>query len=235
MSRFDFKYFSILQQHAALKVGTDAMLLGSFAHFESNEHLIDVGTGTGVLALMMAQRFQFEKITALEIDENALKDATINFQQSPFDSNFQLLDLDFQHFQPTEIVDAIISNPPYFINSQQNENTSKAKARHTESLSYVELIKGIERCLSPKGKAWIILPIESLKEFSILIQSTNSLAIAQQIIIEGKPGKAVRFIVALVKNKSVEKDVQIFVIRNEDNSYTEAYKELTKEFHNKEV
>lgn len=235
MSRFDFKHFSILQQHAALKVGTDAMLLGSFAHFESNEHLLDIGTGTGVLALMMAQRFQFENITALEIDENALKDATINFQQSPFDSHFQLLNQDFQTFQAKQLFDAIISNPPYFINSQQNANTSKARARHTESLSYVELINGIERCLSPKGKAWIILPIESLEEFSNLIQATTSLAITQQIIIEGKPGKAVRFIVALVKNKSIIMDEQKFVIRNEDNSYTDAYKELTKDFHNKEV
>jgi tRNA1Val (adenine37-N6)-methyltransferase len=233
MSHFDFKHFSIQQQHSALKVGTDAMLLGSFAHFKTNVHLLDIGTGTGVLSLMMAQRFQFENITALEIDENALKDATINLQQSPFESNFRLLKQAFQSFQPEHLFDAIISNPPYFINSQQNIDTSKARARHTASLSYDDLIRGIIRCLTPEGKAWIILPIESLEELKQIISSSALIFIQELIYIEGKPGKTVRIIVCLTKKMTLKIQQSTFIIRDDDNSYTAAYKVLTKEFHNK--
>lgn len=235
MSRFDFKHFSIQQENAALKVGTDAMLLGSIAHFESNNHFLDIGTGTGVLSLMLAQRFQPTSITALEIEPSAILDAQVNFSNSPFETKIHLNQIALQQFQTDELFDGIISNPPYFNNSQKNIQLSKTNARHTDSLSYDALLIGIDRLLTEKGKAWIILPIESLENFTNLILSNKTLVIEEQIIIEGKPGKAVRFIVSLVKNKSVKVLEKTLVIRNHDNSYTDDYRSLTEDFHNKKV
>ena len=158
MSIFKFKRFTIQQSNAALKVGTDAMVLGSLSHWDSPGHLLDVGTGTGVLALMCAQRYNFGNITAIDISKDAIADAIENASNSPFKSSITVLNCSLQDLEGKELFDAIISNPPYFENSMKNANDQLTLARHTDSLSFEELLENIYRLLTANGLAWIIVP-----------------------------------------------------------------------------
>ncbi|WP_343747717.1 methyltransferase [Fluviicola sp.] len=231
MSVFQFKHFQIQQQHAALKVGTDAMILGAFCHWDAPGKLLDIGTGTGVLTLMCAQRFPFREITGLEISEEAVRDAQINAQNNPFDSPISIVHQAVQDFQPDHLFDAIISNPPFFENSLPNEDAQKSLARHTASLPFPELIRHIDRLLTPEGSAWIIVPDTAEIQLETLA-SKNGLFIKKKIHVEGKPGKHVRTIYCFSRIDSPA-EISEFTIRTDSGTYSDAYKVLTKEFHNK--
>lgn len=233
MSIFRFKHFSVQQQHSALKVGTDAMLLGSLCKWESPSRLLDIGTGTGVLALMCAQRFSFKEVIGLEIDPGAAQDAKYNASNSPFESPIEIIESRLQDYQPEQLFDAIISNPPFFENSSKNENKQLEVARHTDTLSYSDLISNIARLLTNAGKAWIILPDQAEQSISDLANK-HGLFVNQLIRLEGKPRKHVRTIFGIEKLRR-EIVISTFTIRKEDGSYSEAYKTLTMEFHDREL
>ncbi|WP_294677059.1 methyltransferase [uncultured Fluviicola sp.] len=233
MSVFQFRHFRIQQKHAALKVGTDSMVLGSLCHWESPKRLLDIGTGTGVLALMCAQRFDFKEIIGLEISEQAVLDAQTNAQHNPFPSQISILNQAIQEYFPEEQFDAIISNPPFFENSQKNPDEHKSLARHTESLSFSELIQSIARLLSPEGKAWLIVPFETTKNL-ITLAGKSGLYASDLVEIFGKPGKLTRAVLAFEKQPVTTK-LYSLCIRTETGSYSEAYKVLTKEFHDREL
>ena len=233
MSVFKFKHFQIVQEHAALKVGTDSMLLGALCNWENPKRLLDIGTGTGVLALMCAQRFPFDEITGIELSEEACKDAENNARNNPFPSKIQLINRAIQDYHPAEAFDAIISNPPFFENSQKNQNEHKALARHTESLSFPELIASISRLLTPNGKTWIIVPSESTENI-LKLAKEHQLFASELITLFGKPEKSTRMILSLVKQEQEPRSYSL-CIRNEDGTYTEEYKILTREFHDREI
>lgn len=233
MSTFQFKHFSIHQQNTALKVGTDAMLLGSLCEWEKPKRLLDIGTGTAVLVLMCSQRFSFEQIVALEIEPNAAKEAELNAKNSPFPSPITVVLSSVQDYQPEQLFDAIISNPPFFENSLKNENEQLGLARHTDALSYSDLVSNISRLLSENGRAWMILPNSSEDTLAELAKQ-NKLFINRLIRLEGKPGKHVRTIFSLSKQEQ-EMIVSRFTIRDETGNYTSEYKVVTREFHDREL
>ncbi|MDR0802948.1 methyltransferase [Fluviicola sp.] len=233
MNVFRFRHFQIQQQHAALKVGTDSMVLGTLCHWDSPGKLLDIGTGTGVLTLMCAQRFPFEEIIGLEISEEAFLDAQINAWNNPFTSRILIVNQAIQNYWPEFQFDAIISNPPFFENSFKNPDKQKSLARHTDSLTFSELLDAISRLLSPAGKAWIILPFEAHEAF-VQHADQKNLFPANLITIFGKPGKQTRTIVSLRKQQTNVQESS-FCIRDEYRNYTEEYKELTKEFHNRKL
>jgi tRNA1Val (adenine37-N6)-methyltransferase len=233
MSIFRFKHFSIQQSNAALKVGTDSMLLGSLCNWENPKRLLDIGTGTGVLALMCAQRFNFEEITGLEISDEAILDAKANAENSPFHSPVSIHNCSLQDFGDDQLFDAIISNPPYFENSYKNEKEQLRMARHTDSLSFQELTSNISRLLSPEGLAWIIVP-NSAETAIETLSSAQNLFVKEKIQLEGKPGKHVRTIFCLSKTET-SATTRLFTIRNENGGYSEEYKELTKDFHDRQL
>lgn len=231
MSVFQFKHFQIQQKHAALKVGTDSMILGSFCHWDSPKRLLDIGTGTGVLALMSAQRFPFEEIIGLEISEEAFIDAVENAKNSPFQSAISIFNQAVQDYQTELLFDAIISNPPFFENSSKNSDEHKSLARHTDSLSFDELLNSIVKLLSSDGKAWIIIPFEASESF-IQLAGQKNLFPADFITIFGKPNKQARAIISLQKEE-VEMKRSSLCIRDEQGKYTQEYKELTLDFHDR--
>lgn len=231
MSVFKFKHFQIHQENTALKVGTDSMILGAVCHWENPSSLLDIGTGTGVLTLMCAQRFNFEEIVGLEISEKAVVDAEINARNSPFTSPISIVNQAIQDYVPNEQFDAIISNPPFFENSSKNQNEHKSLARHTESLSFSELILSISRLLTTDGKVWIIIPFES-KEIIIQLAKESNLFVSDLITLFGKPNKPTRAIISFTKQLS-EVHSSSICIRTEDGAYTEQYKVLTQEFHDR--
>lgn len=231
MSVFQFKHFQIYQENTALKVGTDSMLLGALCHWNNPKRLLDIGTGTGVLALMCAQRFAFKEIVGIEISDKSIIDSQINAENNPFSSEISIVNQRIQDYDSNEKFDAIISNPPFFENSSKNQNEHKSLARHTESLSFSELIQSISRLLSAEGKAWIILPFES-KENIIQLAKENELFVSDQITLLGKPNKPARAILSFCKQITDIHSSSI-CIRTEDGAYTDEYKVLTQEFHDR--
>ena len=231
MSVFKFKHFQIHQENTALKVGTDSMLLGALCHWNNPKRLLDIGTGTGVLALMCAQRFTFQEIVGVEISGKSIIDAQINAENNPFISQISIVNQGIQDYDPTEKFDAIISNPPFFENSSKNHSEHKSLARHTESLSFSDLIKSISGLLTTNGKAWVILPFESKENF-IQLAKESHLFVSDLITLFGKPNKPTRSIISFGKQISDVHSSSI-CIRTEDGSYTEEYKILTQDFHDR--
>lgn len=209
------------------------MVLGSLCHWENPKRLLDIGAGTGVLSLMCAQRFAFREIIGLEISEQAVLDARINAQDNPFSPSISIINQAVQEYFPEEQFDAIISNPPFFENSQKNPDEHKSLARHTESLSFSELVSAISRLLTHDGKAWMIVPFESTENIRRLT-AEHELFVSDLITLFGKPDKPTRMILSLGKQET-EMQTSSLCIRTETGAYSEAYKALTREFHDREL
>lgn len=165
-SSFQFKQFTIYQQQCAMKVGTDGTLLGAWAEIPSGvsaQTVLDIGTGTGLIALMIAQRYTLAEIIAIDIDADAVCQAKKNVRKSPFAKRISVTQCGLQDFDCEKRFDAIVCNPPFFVNSLTCHDNKRTLARHTDSLSYEDLMKGAFRLLQPHGKFSIIIPTEYVK------------------------------------------------------------------------
>ncbi len=218
-----------------MKVGTDAMLLGAFAEVDNHDEVLDIGAGTGVLSLMLAQKAANLSVSAVEFDEEALKDLAVNFQNSSFDSNFTILAEDFNTLELEKQFDVIISNPPFYKDSfTVGEKGSRSKARNEENLSFETLISRSKKMLKPGGRFWFIFPssdYDQIKRFVV----ENQLFMEKEVVVNGKPSTPTRviFCLSLVKSDKVEK--YSLTIRNSSGGYTQEYIELTKDFHAKDL
>jgi tRNA1Val (adenine37-N6)-methyltransferase len=157
---FHFKQFSVRHRHSSMKVGTDGVLLGAWASAEGVQSVLDIGTGTGVIALMMAQRTgPTAQIDAVEVNEQAAHDAADNFMQSPWRAKLTLHPLAIQEFSQGNTYDLIITNPPFFTNSYKPPDKNRQLARHTDTLTFAELLSVTSNLLTkPSGRLAIILP-----------------------------------------------------------------------------
>ena len=230
MSIFQFKHFSVLQADSAMKVGTDAMILGAFVETEGKKNALDVGTGTGVLGLMLAQKNSELAITGIEIDEASAQEANFNFQQSPWSERMNVEHIDFLDFESSLRFDLIVSNPPYFSTTNENEDPRKAQARHVSSLDIAPFLKKVKTILRPDGCFWLIMPAIDFTKWYICAEK-NGLRIARKIEIVGKKGNEPIRCILKMNQSAVLPKRETFCIRKADNSYSEEYIELTKEFH----
>lgn len=182
---FSFKEFTIHQDKCAMKVCTDACLFGAWvAHFiETNtikpENILDIGAGTGLLSLMLAQKTN-ASIDALEIDEDAAMQARQNFQDSPWNERLKLYNISAQDFKTENKYDLIISNPPFFINDLKSEDEKRNKALHTTTLDYNELIRAVKNVLAEDGFFAVLLPFSNAVTF-IEIAETQKLYLHRKI------------------------------------------------------
>jgi tRNA1Val (adenine37-N6)-methyltransferase len=161
---FQFKQFAVDQTGCAMKINTDGVLLGALAEAKSPQNILDIGTGTGVIALMLAQRFSSVQIDAVEIDEPASLTATKNFQNSPFADRLELFHQDFEKYfeeHPEKRYDLIVSNPPFHINSLESPKVNKTMAKHTGKDFFATLIIGVSKHLTKDGLCWLILPLQA--------------------------------------------------------------------------
>lgn len=159
---FRFKQFTLWQQHCAMKVGTDGVLLGAWA--DGGRRILDIGTGTGLVALMMAQRFPESDVTAVEIDGPAAMQASENVVSSPFSDRVFVVHEDIRKYAEISTgncYDAIVCNPPFFVNSLKNPDAQKALARHNDNLSFCQLFSICFKLLASTGSLSIIAPFEA--------------------------------------------------------------------------
>lgn len=232
MSTFHFKQFSVKQSSTAMKVGTDSMLLGSLSYHKDPKRILDVGTGTGVLALMMAQRFPMALVRAVEIEESAFTEAKLNIEVSPFSKRVDVEHCDFLNFEFEAKFDLIISNPPYFVNSLKNDSLAKSAARHADSLDAENFLRKAAQLLAKDGVVDVIIPYD-LTELWETAARSNELFVNRKIVIQGKSSTPVNRIIVSFGASLKPCKSSSFIIREDDNSYSSSYVELTKEFHDR--
>lgn len=234
MSVFKFKHFSVKQSDSAMKVGTDAMILGAFIEASEKCQALDIGCGTGVLSLMIAQQNNSAQITAIDIDEASVQEAKLNFERSPWINRLTTIHNDFLSHDFEGQFDLIVSNPPYFSTTNENENKRKAQARHVSSLEIKPFIEKVNFLLRESGHFWLILPYSDSAQWFFQFEECG-LTAARKIDIIGKEGNdPIRCVFELVKSSVITQN-ESFCIRNTDNSYSDEYKLITKEFHGIEI
>ncbi len=214
-----------------MKIGTDGILLGAWVNCQNCTYILDIGTGTGVIALMMAQRNENASIDAIEIDENSIKDASMNFNNSTWSNRLNLIHHDVTSFRTAKNYDLIVCNPPFFNNSLKPNDNSRALARHNDKLNITEIAKFSTQKISDKGRVCLILPISSLEEVK-LIFAKFQLELIRICFVKPKPHKQPhRILLEFGKQKqSLQKET--ITIENEGrHNYTEDYKNLTREFY----
>ncbi|MDD2982580.1 MAG: methyltransferase [Crocinitomicaceae bacterium] len=229
MSIFKFKQFNIDQTNSAMKIGTDAMIFGALIETTDKKNGLDIGTGTGVLSLMVAQNNPSLQIKAIEIEENAFLEAKTNFEKSPFQNQLQAIYSDIKEFHSENQFDLIFTNPPYFANSSKSVSGERNLARHTDALSWKELALKVSELLSDDGDFWVILPLEGMQLLREQLQELNFF-LNQEIILFGKENQAMRNVYSFSKTQKQTTKREI-IIRQADNQYTDAYKKLTIEYH----
>jgi tRNA1Val (adenine37-N6)-methyltransferase len=227
---FNFKQFTIRQEKSAFKVGTDGVLIGAIADISKAETILDIGSGTGLISLMLAQRSE-ALITGIEPDSESCSQSMENVGHSPWHNRIKIVNTDLQNFFPgTGIFDLIVSNPPYFTDSLKNPDPRKSAARHNDSLSTDELLKGVVRLMKDSGRFLVIMPYV---EGNIFIAEANKYGLFCNGIVKIRPlpGAEIRRLILTfekIKKNPVEKFLTIEHGRHE---YTEDYINLTKEFY----
>lgn len=160
---FKFKQFEIQQENVAMPVTTDACILGAYANFENCKTVLDIGAGSGVLGLMLAQRYPFAQITALEIHEPSFLECKKNIENSIFAKRMEAICADILNFKPQNKYDGIVWNPPFFENQLASALPDKKLARHTQGLNYSVFSEILKTNLADTGKAWLLIPDSHLE------------------------------------------------------------------------
>lgn len=227
MKSFKFKQFEIQQSKNVFRVGTDGVLLGALANINSASKVLEVGTGTGLISLMLAQRNSYAEFLGIDINEEAVNLTRSNFENSPFQVRLKNSHQDFKNFESDENFDLIVSNPPYF---EESDSEKDKLARQTVELNFLQLISKSSKLLSENGILSVIIPSEVGSDFT-KIANENQLFLIRQINIKGIENSKVKRLVlefSLVETKSEESE---FIIEKSPRQYSDQYLELTKEFH----
>jgi tRNA1Val (adenine37-N6)-methyltransferase len=244
-THFTFKHFTIHQDKCGMKVCTDSVIFGAFVSqilekFEKMKNLLDIGSGTGLLSIMMAQKYKFE-IDSVEYDSSAHEQSLENIKEIPFCKNIKIHECMIQKFDKDVLYDCIISNPPFYDsgflpNQKVDFSDSKVKAIHTVTLSHDDLIDSIGRLINKNdGILFILLPEFEMKEFEKKIAEKLEMFPFQKLIMKFKKDSA---ILRIAQGYSFDKTLNLkeneIIFRNEDNQYSKDYFELTKDFFIKE-
>ncbi|WP_300673642.1 methyltransferase [Soonwooa sp.] len=228
MKLFKFQQFNINQDDAVFRVGTDAVLLGSLANPEDAKSALEVGSGTGIVSLMLAQRFFGLNILAIDINESAVDLTNQNFIESPFSARLKVSQSDFKSFESEEKFDFIFSNPPYF---EANDSSKDVVARQKVELDFQDLIQNANRLLTEQGRFSVIIPSQDEIVFVALCKKEN-LHLQRKVSIKGIEGGEVRRVILdFTKIKPKHLVLEEFVIEKSPRQYSDQYLETTKDFH----
>jgi tRNA1Val (adenine37-N6)-methyltransferase len=229
---FEFKQFTVWQNHAAMRVGTDGVLLGTWASVEGMKNILDIGTGTGMISLMLAQRCK-AIIHAIDIEEGAVTDATHNFDRSPWKDRLTVYPSGLSNYAqgcPTKY-DGIVCNPPFFINSKKPDCKIRELARHTSSLSFSELVINAAKLLNPNGRFSVVLPIESEQQFRV--EASHARLFPVRICrVQANPLKPFkRVLMELAFEAGLLTETTLTIETGQRHIYTPDFKCLVKDFY----
>ena len=232
---FKFKQFSILQDRCAMKIGTDGVLLGAWTSLVHHPFsILDIGTGTGVIALMLAQRSDAELIDALEIDEDAYEQAVENFENSEWGDRLFCYHAAFDEFveemQDEDKYDLIVSNPPFYSADFSSGNLQRDQARFAGALPFEELLKGVAILLSKEGKFSVILPKKEEADF-LKMAKTEGFFPQRITYVKGNRDSEVKRVLLELGFSEVDVIPDELVIENSRHDYTPEYIELVKDFY----
>lgn len=231
---FKFKQFSVSHLRSAMKISTDSVLLGAWTPIDgSPDTILDIGAGTGILALMMAQRTDAFTIDAVEIDTDSYVECTENFENSSWADRLFCYHASFQDFvceMAGEKYDLIISNPPFYTVDYKTENDSRNRARFEDALPFEILLEGVAVLLSEKGIFSLIIPF-SEEEYFVQKASENGLYPQKITRVKGNPNTDIKRSLLTFSRQQVSCLPDLLVIENERHVYTDSYKELTKDFY----
>lgn len=228
---FEFKQFRVEQEKSAMKVGTDGVLLGAWSPVNGAYRILDIGTGTGLISLMLAQR-SAAMIDAIEIDSLACEEARFNFKKSAWSDRLQVIHIDFGKVDNLfdQSYDLVVSNPPFFVNSLKTANAALALARHNDSLSFEQLLSGSSRLLRNTGRLCVILPFSSYPEFRETARLAGFYLKKRTLVVpkSGKEPKRILMEFSLEVTYPLEDELTLLDLNG---NYTEDYKSLTSPFY----
>lgn len=216
-----------------MKVGTDGVLLGAWANVSSATTILDIGTGTGLIALMLAQRNSSAIIDAIEIDKNAYEQAIENVQNSPWASRINIIHSNFSTFkqEAQSQYSLIVSNPPYFSSSLQSPDTQRTTARHTKELAHQDLLEGSLRLATADGVLSVILPYVEGNVFIALAANAGLFCNRKTNVATRNGSSTKRLLLEFSRAQKKLQETTLYIRGFEENSFTDRYKELTKEFY----
>ena len=229
---FFFKKFALFHHRSTMKIGTDAILLARWLEVSTDDEVLDIGTGCGLIPLMLAQK-GIKSADAVEIDKDSCEEAAQNFSNSAWKSQLFAINDDIKHYSEicTKKYDLVVSNPPFFFGDNIPEKQRKGLARHTNTLNYTELLRSARQLLKPSGRFALVLPALESKTF--LKDAENQgffLEKEMKIIpIEGKEPNRINM--QLVVNQTDKMESETFVLRNADHSFTKEYKDFLKDYY----
>lgn len=227
---FRFKQFSVVNDRTAMKVGTDGVLLGAWCPVEGARRVIDVGTGCGVIALMIAQRNPDALIDGIDIDQPSIEEACLNFARSPWGDRLTAQQQDFNAIVADQRYDLVVSNPPFFTNGILPDGAARTTARHTLSLSYRQLIEGSERLLSDDGSLALISPTDAEREI-IEAAAFSSLPLRRLTRVIPVDGAAPKRTLWLLSRRNIPYREDSLTITRADSTFTPEYTALTHPFY----
>ncbi|MCE6991686.1 tRNA1(Val) (adenine(37)-N6)-methyltransferase [Dyadobacter sp. CY323] len=233
-SSFKFKQFTIQQDQCAMKVCTDACVLGAWADVKDADRILDIGTGTGLLALMVAQRNTYARIDAVEIDAEAFYQAGENVEKSPFHDRIVLYHSAIQEFESTYQYDVIITNPPFFQSDLLSPINKKNIAHHAKSLDFDELIHSIDRLLKPDGRFNVLFPVDEGKRFRQKAEKAGWV-VSQKLTLYHHDGKRpFRELMTFCRPEAAhheEVGKVLHIYHNGETEYNPAFRELLRDFY----
>ena len=227
MKPFRFQQFSIQQSKDVFRVGTDGVLLGAMCNVKNAKKILEIGTGTGLISLMLAQRNVSAKISAIDINENAVKLASENFRNSIFNENLKVELKDFKNFETNENFDLVVCNPPFF---EENASAKDVLARQQVELNFRNLVEKSTEIITKKGILSIILPSEAATDVKSLAAEFN-LYLVREINIFGIEGGNLKRNILEFSLAQKPLEISDFVIEKSPREYSDQYLELTKDFH----
>lgn len=227
MKSFKFKQFEIQQSKEVFRVGTDGVLLGALANVDYSAKVLEVGTGTGLISLMLAQRNSFAELLGIDINEEAVNLTRVNFKSSPFHLRLKNTHQDFKSFETNEKFDLIVSNPPYF---EESDSEKDKLARQTVELNFQQLISKSSNLLSENGIFSVIIPFEIGAQF-VKLADENQLFLIRKVNIKGIENSKVKRLILEFSLTGKDADESEFIIEKSPRQYSDQYLELTKEFH----
>jgi tRNA1Val (adenine37-N6)-methyltransferase len=233
---FRFKEFTIQQEKTAMQVGTDAVLLGAWCAVDRYpDSILDIGSGTGIVSLMIAQRSDANTIDAVELDENAYEQSVENFEQSAWADRLYCYNATFQEFaaeiaEEAEVYDLIVSNPPFYNAEFETKDAARNKARFTSSLSFEELISGVVKILSENGNFTVIIPFKEEESFVDLAKA-HGLFLKRVCHVKGNETSEIKRSLLEFSFQQSELKKEHLIIEIARHEYTDDYIDLTKDFY----